>query len=481
MLTVSRVEQHMINKGHPLFDLIDDYSFLSKNLYNHANYHIRQVFIAASRLSKDEEITERLQTFLNDINEKVDGYNKVKEENFKKAQSKAQSEGRQFIKVFKPLDYFGENHKYLGYDFLQFIMSDSDDYRAMMAQAAQQTLMLLDKAWISFFASIKDWKINPDKYEGKPNLPKYKHKKNGRFNIVFTNQNCKIQGNYIVFPTCFNQFKLRTTVTGNLQQVRIKPLGSRYLLEVVYKKEVEDLSEADSDKIIGIDLGLNNFATIANNIGLKPIIINGRILKSINQLYNKKLSFLKKILKKETNRDWSINQDKLTTKRNNQIKDYIHKASAYIIDYCKKWKIDTIVVGNNKHLKTGIDHGDKNNQNFVSIPFLMFIEQLQYKAEENSIKCFVTEESYTSKSSFLDNDFLPVFDEKFEGIHEFSGSRIKRGLYRSSNGTLVNADVNGAFNIIKKVFPDISADGIAGVGLNPVKIRLNKEDINFVV
>ena len=114
MLRVSRVEQHMINKSHPLFDLIDGYSFLSKNLYNHANYHIRQVFIAASRLSKGEEITESLQTFLNDINKKVDGYNKVKEENFNKAQSKAQSKGRQFEKVFKPLDYFGENHKYLG-------------------------------------------------------------------------------------------------------------------------------------------------------------------------------------------------------------------------------------------------------------------------------------------------------------------------------------------------------------------------------
>ena len=470
MLTVSRVEQHMINKGHPLFDLIDDYSFLSKNLYNHANYHIRQVFIATSRLSRGEEISEHLQTFLNDINKKVDGYNKAKEENFEKAKTKALAKGNGFKKNFKPFDYFGANHKYLGYDFLQFIMSDSIDYKSMMAQAAQQTLMLLDKAWISFFTSIKDWKVNPDKYEGKPNLPRYKHKEKGRFNIVFTNQNCNIKGNYIVFPTCFNQFKLVTKVTDNLQQVRIKPLGSRYLLEVVYKKEVNDLSGMDSDNVIGIDLGLNNFATIVNNIGLKPIIINGRILKSINQHYNKKLSFLKKILKKENKKDWGKNQDQLTTKRNNRIKDYIHKASAFVIDYCKKWKIDTIVIGNNKHLKTGINHGDKNNQNFVSIPFTMLIDQLQYKAENSGIKCFVTEESYTSKSSFLDNDFLPVFSEKFQGTYEFSGERIKRGLYRSGNGTLINADVNGAYNIIRKVFPDKFDDGIAGLGLCPVKI-----------
>ena len=138
MLLVRRVEQHMINKDHPLFDLIDDYSFLTKNLYNYANYHIRQVFIATSRLSDGEEITEHLQAFLNDINEKVDEYNKTKEENFKKAQSKAQLQGKEFKKTFKPIDYFGENHKYLGYDFLEFMMSDTQDYKAIMAQPAQQ-------------------------------------------------------------------------------------------------------------------------------------------------------------------------------------------------------------------------------------------------------------------------------------------------------------------------------------------------------
>lgn len=467
-MLVNRVEQHLIKEGHPLFQLIDEYSFKTKNLYNYANYLIRQTFIITSKLKEEEHINEEQQVFLNWINFKVDEFNVFKENNLKKSQEK----GNKRDKQFKKLEYFCLEHKYLGYDFLEFLVSDGQDYKLLMAQVAQQVLRLLDKNWISFFKSMKDWKANPHKYKGMPKLPKYKHKTKGRFNINFTNQNCCIKDGFVKFPSCFNQFLLNTKVNGRLQQVRIKPLGSQYLIEVVYRKEITETQKKTGQNIIGIDLGLNNFVTITNNIGLQPIVINGGNIKAMNQYYNKRIAYLKAILKKETGRDWSKRQDKLTTKRNSKIKDFIHKTSRFIIGYCVENSIDTIVVGNNKNWKQEIELGKKNNQNFVQIPYSMLISQLEYKAQDVNIKVIVTEESYTSKASFIDNDVIPKFKNDSAEKYNFSGKRIQRGLYKSLNGVLINADVNGSFNIIKKVFPEAFANGIEGVGLHPIKYNV---------
>jgi len=460
----TRVEQHLITKNHDLFQLIDEYSFKTKNLYNYANYLIRQTFIITSK----NEINQEQQEFLKWLNLKVDEFNIFKENNLKKSQKK----GKKLDKKFKPLDYFHSEHKYLGYDFLEFLVSDEQDYKALMAQVAQQVLRLLDKNWISFFGSIKDFRVNPHKYKGMPKLPKYKHKTKGRFNINFTNQNCNIKDGFVKFPICFNQFLLKTKVNGILQQVRIKPLGSQYLIEVVYQKEIAKVQKEISQNIIGIDLGLNNFVTITNNIGLQPVVINGGSIKAINQYYNKQISYYKAILKKETDRDWSKRQNKLTSKRNNKIKDFIHKTSRFIINYCIENKIDTIVIGNNKNWKQEIELGKKNNQNFVQIPYSMLINQLEYKAQDTGLKVIITEESYTSKASFIDNDRIPKFIKDSKENHKFSGKRIRRGLYKSLHGILINADVNGSYNIIKKVFPNVFTNGIEGVGLHPIKYNV---------
>ena len=467
MSIVNRVEQHQINKNHELFKLIDEYSFKTKNLYNYANYLIRQTFILTSRLKDGIKINEEQLQFLNWINTKVDEFNSFKLDNFQKSQLK----GKKLDKQFKILKYFDAEHKYLGYDFLEFLVSDEQDYKTLMAQVSQQVLRILDKNWISFFESIKDWKQNPTKYKGMSKLPKYKHKTKGRFNINFTNQNCKIETGFIKFPICFNQYLLKTKVNEKLQQVRIKPLGSQYLIEIVYQKEVKEIDQ-ESKNIIGIDLGLNNFVTITNNIGLKPVVINGKIIKSNNQYYNKRMSHYKGILKKETDRDWSKRQGKLTIKRNNKIKDFIHKSSKFIINYCIENNLDTIVVGNNKNWKQDIELGKRTNQNFVQIPYSMLISQLEYKGLDVGIKVIVSEESYTSKASFLDNDILPKYKKDNEEKHDFSGKRIRRGMYKSKNGILINADVNGSYNIVRKVFPKAFADGIEDVGLHPIKYNV---------
>ncbi|MED4995098.1 transposase, partial [Geobacillus stearothermophilus] len=214
-----------------------------------------------------------------------------------------------------------------------------------------------------------------------------------------------------------------------------------------------------------IDLGLNNFVTMVNNIGETPIVINGKGVKSINQYYNKQKVYFQSILKKQNGLNWSKRLEKLTLKRNNKIKDFMHKASRYVVDWCVKHNIDTIVIGKNDNWKQEVDLGKRLNQAFVQIPYDMFIEQLQYKCEEVGIKVVLTEESYTSGTSFLDGE-API-KENYD-----KNRRIKRGLFKSNKGILINADVNGAYNIMRKVFPKAFANGVEGVGLHPVKLNV---------
>jgi putative transposase len=258
--------------------------------------------------------------------------------------------------------------------------------------------------------------------------------------------------------------KLKTKVTKGLQQVRIVPKGSIYVIEVVYKKEVPDVIH-EGNRVMGMDLGLDNFATIVNNIGETPIVISGKGIKSINQYYNKRLAQLKSILKKQNGLDWSKRLERLTLKRNNKVKDFMHKASRYIVNWCLKHHIDTIVIGKNNHWKQEVNLGKRLNQSFVRIPYDVFIRQLQYKGDEEGIKVVLTEESYTSGTSFLDGE-TPT-KENYD-----KSRRIQRGLFQSNKGTLINADVNGAYQIIKKVSPNAFANGVEGVGLHPVKLNI---------
>jgi len=452
--------------------MLDELSFKSKNLYNLANYYIRQTFIITSKLNDDKEINQEQRDFLIWINYQVDEYNKHKEEVFskKKARGKAKKE------EYKIFDHFHSEHKYLGYDFLEYLMKSTEPYSLLMVQVSQQTLRLLDKNWKSFFQSIKDWNDNPDKYKGMPKLPKYKNKEHGRFNVIFTNQNCKSKDGFIRFPQLFNGLNLKTGIKEDLQQVRINPFGKNYMLEVVYnvsRKGIHEINLQFSERIISIDLGLNNFATITNNIGLQPIVIKGEGIKSINHYYNKQKSEIVSELKKFNNQDWSNRLDGLTIKRNNRIEDFMHKSSRYVINYCIENNIDTIVIGKNEGWKQELDLGKRNNQNFVQIPYNSFIKKLKYKCQDVSIKFIVTEESYTSKASFIDDDDIPVYKRDSANSYVFSGKRIKRGLYKSREGILINADVNGSYNIGRKVFPMQYAKGVKGVyGLHPLKVNV---------
>lgn len=360
---------------------------------------------------------------------------------------------------------FIKENNWVRYNELHKLLKDHETYKALPAQTAQQTLRLLDKNWKSFMASIKDWSSNKEKFLGRPKIPRYK-KKDGRNIVIFTYQQCKIADGYVKFPK--SNLSVKTSVKANLKQVRIIPKANIYIIEVVYEKEINP-SQEPLKYIAGIDLGLNNFATLTNNIGIKPIVINGKGIKAINQYYNKRKA---KLMSYVSNKGTSKRIEALTLKRNNKIKDFLHKASSFIINWCITEKIGTLIMGNNRNWKQEITLGKRNNQQFIGIPYEIFIKQLKYKSEEAGINFIIVEESYTSKASFIDRDELPSYKKSADQSYTFSGKRIKRGLYRSLHGILINADVNGSYNIIRKVFPKAFVDGIEGVGLHPIRFNI---------
>lgn len=399
------VERHIINKNHSLFKDCDDICFSSKNLYNKANYIIRNHFVT--------------------------------------------------------------NGKYFNYYDINKIMitTNDPDYINMPRKVSNQTLRLLDKNWLSFFRSIKDYKKHPHKYKGRPKLPKYKDKTKGRY-IVYYEKGAiskkELNNNYIVLSQA--NIKIKTKVKyDQLVGCRIIPNNNHYVIEVIYKKEVKQKKE--NNNIMGIDLGLNNLSMCVLTNTSNKVVINGKPVKSINQYYNKTKARLQKVLSK--NQYSSKKIIKMANKRNNKINDYMHKSSRYIIDYCLTNDISKIIIGKNKDWKQEINLGKKNNQSFVSIPYNKLINMIRYKGELEGIEVLEVEESYTSKSSFIDNDKMGK---------ECSGKRITRGMYKTRDGYLINADVNGAYNIIRKVVPQVNVNtfmyGIEDIAVYPSMISL---------
>jgi putative transposase len=210
---------------------------------------------------------------------------------------------------------------------------------------------------------------------------------------------------------------------------------------------------------------MNNLSTITFNNGLNPIIMNGKPLKSINQFYNKKLAFLKSELELKQKRKKSKEIIKLTNKRNNKIIDYLHKSSRKLVNQLVSNDISTLIIGKNTSMKQDINLGKKTNQNFVQLPIFKYLNMIEYKSKLEGIKVIYQEESYTSKCSFLDQ-------ESIKKHLSYKGKRLKRGLFESEKGKLINTDVNGSLNIMIKAIPNIFLDGIEGVGVHPFKLNI---------
>ena len=336
----------------------------------------------------------------------------------------------------------------------------SENYKQLPASVAQCVLNGLDKSWSSFFRAIKEWKKNSDRFLSKPNPPHYK-KKNGEHVLIFTNQQCKIEEGILKFPKKVNlEVKTRLVDEINLREVRIIPKGVGYVAEIVYQKEVL-VEKKDEGRVVGIDFGSKNIIAMVNNIGLKPIVIkdDGTGIKSINQYYNKRKAELSSIYAKQGIK-YGNKLRRLQVKKDKKANDWIHKLSRFVVNWCVEHNIGTIVVGKNQYWKQKIELGRRNNQNFVLIPFDTIIQKLSYKLEEVGITLKEQEESHTSICSFLDN-------EAVEHHEKYLGKRIIRSLFKSAKGIIIHADVNGAYNIIKKAIPE-AFDGRGGCALHPL-------------
>jgi putative transposase len=365
---------------------------------------------------------------------------------------------------------------WLQYQDLNFILKDADNYKLLKAQTSQQVLKTLDKNWKSFFASVKEWKINRQKFKGRPRPPKYKQ---GDFNfLVFTNQNSKIENNLITltmskhFQDIFLAFKEPIEFTipryknkefQKYQQIRILPKKRFYEIEIVYEEPIKE-SQLESSSYLSIDFGVNNLITAVENRNSRPIIISGKIVKSINRQWNKRKARLYSIKDKQRLM-WTAQLDEITIKRNSIMKDYLHKTSQYIVGYCLHRGIGNICLGELKEIKQNIRLGRRTNQNFVNIPIHTLKQMIAYKAELVGIKVHVIDEAYTSKCSSLDLELIQKHTQ-------YIGKRIKRGLFKGSN-YLLNADINGALNILRKVVGDGFIRNLSdrGCWFQPVRIR----------
>ena len=334
---------------------------------------------------------------------------------------------------------------YLNFFAVNKLMIDSkdEDFYALPTRVSTQTLRLLDRNFKSFFALLK--KKQGSNYNKPIRIPRYLDKE-GRTIAIFNKHN--VLKKYLrkgIIKLSSLSIEIPTKVTeSNLVEVRVLPRNNHHVIEVVYKVEQKE-PKSDNGRYASIDLGLNNLATVSSNV-VKPFIINGRPLKSINQYYNKEVSRLQSLLddKKTSKRIYSI-----TNKRNNKVKDYLHKSSRLIVNFLVSNNISTLIIGYNGEWKQNINLGRTNNQTFVNIPFYTFVNQLDYKCKLEGINVKLIEESYTSKCSFLDGESI----EKHES---YLGKRIKRGLFKSAKGKLINADLNGSLNILRKVVGDFS-------------------------
>ena len=333
------------------------------------------------------------------------------------------------VALYHIRQYYKETGKYLSYNNLAKTLSDSNnvDYRAIpYAQSAQQVLRQVDNQYKSFYAAIKSMKMQGKKVR----LPKYKDKENGRNVFVYTNQCAKVSNGVISIKTKQGKLSFKT-VADKIQQVRLVPVGNHIVVEIIYNKEYE--TKQDNSRYASIDLGLNNLCALTSNAA-QSIIVNGKPLKSINHQYNKTKAKLQSKLSK--NKHTSKRIGRLTLRRNRKIKDYMHKVSRKIVEYMGANSLNTLFVGKNVGWKDSINLGRTNNQNFVSIPYNMLIQMLEYKCKLAGINFVIVNEAYTSKCSFLDKEKISKHDS-------YAGRRVKRGLFISSSGIMINADVNG--------------------------------------
>ncbi|MHA1621747.1 MAG: RNA-guided endonuclease InsQ/TnpB family protein [Candidatus Heimdallarchaeaceae archaeon] len=370
-----------------------------------------------------------------------------------------------------------KNNKLLFYNDLDKFLKGEQSYKLLPAHTAQHTLKLLSRNWKAYFYALKEWKRQPSKFLSCPCAPYFK-KPTGETIAIFSNQQARIVNGWVVLPKKV-KFTLKTRLTSQdgLREVRVIPRGIGYTVEIVYHKHLPKAIRKKKKRKGSIDIGLTNLVTFVDNIGSRPIVIKdeGKGIKSVTQYYLKEV--------KKLQQQYALQQHKQLRQKNRlqygssflhlrqhwrwKVKDWLHKVSKFLIDLWETRGLHTVYIGYNSLWKQQLRLRKKTTQLFVIVPFDKLIKLLKYKAEEKGIKVEPIEESYTSKCSFLDNEF-PQKQTKYKG------KRVHRGLFRSATSILINADVNAAYNILLKgdpqALPKRSVGGVGGYVVYPLRV-----------
>ena len=357
--------------------------------------------------------------------------------------------------IYNVRQYYFNKKKYLSYNENYKMLKNSENYKKLNSNMAQQILKEVDGSFKSFFVLLKLAKNGQYNFKD-IKLPKYLAK-DGFTTLVIGFVRLKDDMLIVPYSNSFKKthqevkIKLPPVLKGKkIKEIRIIPKQHSRYFEIQYIYEVEEVQrELNENNALGIDLGIDNLCTCVTNNGAS-FIIDGRKLKSINQYYNKINAKLQSIKDKQKTSRTTLRQKRIARKRNNRINDYLSKAARIIINYCLNNDIGKVVLGHNEDFQRNSNIGSINNQNFVNIPYGKLRDKLIYLCKLYGIEFKLQEESYTSKASFFDGDEIPIYDKENQKEYIFSGKRIKRGLYQTSTGKLINADCNGALNILRK-------------------------------
>ena len=359
--------------------------------------------------------------------------------------------------IYNVRQHYLQEKQYLRYEANYYELKNSSNYKLLNSNMAQQTLKDVDQMFKSFFALNKLAKQR--KYNFKHiKLPKYLPK-NSYSNLIIGQIRLR-KDNILTIPFS-NIFKKKYDTkiqikipqileNKKIKEIQIIPKFNARFFEIQYTYEIEEENiNLNTNNALAIDLGVNNLCTCVTNTG-KSFIVDGRKLKSINQFFNKYNAKLQSIKDKQNIKRQTKQQYLISHKRKNRVDDYINKICRYIINYCLSNNIGTLVIGYNQSLQNKTNLGKRNNQIFTFLPFGRIREKLECLCKRYNINYILQEESYTSKASFFDNDELPIYNADNPQTYEFSGNRIKRGLYQTKNNYRFNADCNGALNILRK-------------------------------
>jgi putative transposase len=441
----------------------------AKCMYNAANFYIRNTMTGIrkspeERTSHETEVLHYVFTGIQKANAHSYEVYCKKQEEYKKIGGMAGAVAMSKLK-YKVVPYPTRDEWFLSYTVLDAIFkyTDHPTYRRMNSQVNQNAIKKTVKSWKSYFQLRKDYVIHPEKYKARPRIPGYI--KQPAMTAAYTNQTAKfIRKDGRAYLRFVNHKPLvligKESLYSGMTYVKteVKPQYGGYSILLTFKEDII-LPEVPKfpKRILGIDIGVDNFCAVANNFGDTPFLIKGGAVKSMNQNFNKERARLLSEVTKGSDSTHSKKETKrlhtLSRRRETHLRDFFYKTAWYLVRYAKRQQVEVIVAGHNEDQKQNICIGRQNNQNFVSIPFCRFLDILRYTAAKAGIPVVLREESYTSKASLLDLDAIPAYKKGDTINHTFSGKRVRRGLYKTNSGFFINADINGAGNILRKEYP----------------------------